>query len=83
MVDTNRWYNCADENPKKKGKYLLMVGNRNRAAGYTELGIMESFWNGYTWGINDSYVVCKWKHMKPGEIDKYPDFEKNSRRIGA
>lgn len=81
MTDINRWYECKYENPKKKGKYLLMVGIRNKIAGYTELGIIESFWNGYEWGVKDSFVVCKWKYMKPGELDKYPNFEKNLRRV--
>lgn len=70
MVDINRWYECKYDKPNKKGRYLLMVGLRNKAAGFTEIGVIESYWNGHAWGVKDRYVQLKWKYMKPGEIEK-------------
>lgn len=81
MIDINRWYECRYEKPKKRGKYLLLVGIRNKQTGHTDIGVIESFWNGQSWATKDSYALLKWKYIKPGEIDKYPDFEKNNRRI--
>lgn len=80
MVDIKRWYNFINEKPNKKGKYLVLVGLPNKMAGYTELGIVESVWNGNRWDVDPNYIICKWKYKKPGEIDKYPDFNKNVRR---
>lgn len=80
MVDINRWYRCSVENPEKKGKYLLLVGIPNRRAGYTDLGVIEAVWNGKTWNVDERYSLCQWKYKKPGEIDKYPNFEDNLRR---
>ena len=82
MVDMKRWYKCTDQNPKQKGKYLLMVGVRSKVAGHTVIGVIEAYWTGREWDVDNSYALFQWKHIKPGEINKYPDFEKN-RRIGA
>ena len=82
MVDMKRWYKCADQNPKQKGIYLLMVGVRSKIAGHTIIGVVEAEWTGQKWNINDNYATFQWKYRKPGEINKYPDFEKN-RRISA
>lgn len=82
MVDINRWFECKYDNPDKKGKYLLMIGLVNRMAGHTNTGIIEAYWDGKTWVVsNRNYVFFKWKYIRPGEIDKYPNFEKNNRHI--
>lgn len=80
MVDITKWYECIKEQPTKKGKYLLMVGVRDRLAGHTNTGIIEAFWNGQAWDVRPSYVTFKWKYIKPGEKDKYPDFERNGKK---
>lgn len=77
MVDINRWFECITEQPSKKGKYLLMVGLKDRTSGCYELGVVESFWNGKNWDVHPLYSRCKWKYRKPGEIEKYPDFNNN------
>lgn len=81
MIDINRWYVCNELQPKRKGKYLLMVGIRNQTSGHTDIGIIESYWNGHVWNANDLYIRYKWKYIQPGDIKKYPDFEKNNRRV--
>lgn len=80
MANLNTWNDCRNIKPKKKGTYLLMVGVRNSYIGYTEIGIIDAFWNGIDWGVNEKYALFKWKKACPGEIDKYPDFETNNRR---
>lgn len=81
MVDINRWYYCKDRKPEKRGVYLLMVSIANRKAGFSNIGIIKAYWNGKAWNIEDKYSACQWKYMKPGEIDKYPDFMKNNIKI--
>lgn len=81
MVDLNRWYECRYEKPKNKGKYLLLVGITDKVTGYSNIGVIEAWWNGKTWNVKDNYSRIKWKYMRPGEINKYPDFEKNNQKI--
>jgi len=81
MVDISRWYECVNEDPKKRGKYLLLVGLRDKQSGATNIGIIESFWNGHAWDCKEEYIPMKWRYNKPNEICKYPDFEKNNRRV--
>lgn len=80
MSKNEVWYDCKNKKPTKKGMYLLMVGSRNSYVGYTELGVIEAFWNGTEWGVNDTYALFKWRHYSSGEINRYPDFETNNRR---
>ena len=40
MLDINRWFMCNEEQPKNKGKYLLMVGIRDKQSGYLNIGII-------------------------------------------
>lgn len=81
MLDINRWFMCNEEQPKNKGRYLLMVGIRDKQSGYLNIGIIESNWNGHEWAVADNHICYKWKYMKPDEIKKYPDFIKNNRRV--
>lgn len=74
MIDINKWYTCKSESPKKKGKYLLLVGTRTKSAIHTDIGIVEAHWNGKIWEVDSEYSKIKWKYIKPGEIDSYPDY---------
>lgn len=81
MVDLNRWYECRTEKPKNKGKYLLLVCVPDRLSGHSNIGVIESWWNGKTWDIKEEYRTMRWKYTRPGEINKYPDFVKNNQKI--
>lgn len=81
MVDINRWYDSKLESPKNKGKYLLLVSVADRLTGHSNIGVIESLWNGKAWSIKEEYRVIKWKYSRPGEINKYPDFERNNQKI--
>lgn len=82
MVDIKTWYSCRFNRPSKKGKYLLMVGRRHKTAGHTETGVIESYWNGHNWSLSDNRLIpMQWKYIQPNELEKYPDFMKNSRRV--
>lgn len=81
MIDINRWFMCNEEQPKNKGRYLLMIGIRDKQSGHLNIGIIESNWNGHEWAVGDNHICYKWKYMKRDEIKKYPDFIKNNRRV--
>lgn len=81
MVDIKRWYFFKDHKPEKKGLYLLMISIPNKKAGFSNIGIVKSYWNGRSWDIDNKYSPCQWKYMRANEIEKYPDFMNNNIKI--
>lgn len=80
MKDIDRWKICSNEEPPRRGRYLLLVGKPIGNAGYFQTGVIECLWNGKVWDTIEDFAKISWKYIKPGDIDKYPDFEKTIRR---
>lgn len=70
MVDINKWSSCVSCNPKKRGKYTLMIGKREH--NWTNINVITGEWNGKKWLLDNDHVAIKWTYTKPGSIDKYP-----------
>lgn len=77
MVDINRLYKCKDQNPKKKGEYMLIASKKSVIGNWHTLYTFNADWNGHKWNIPDNYKPVEWKFLRPEDIEKYGPMEIN------
>ena len=69
LVDINKWHK-ANDNPKKKGRYLLMIGVRQ--LGHLNISVTECNWNKKNgWNLPEGVVSMKWKYITEADKKKY------------
>lgn len=82
LVDINKWYSTKDNPPKKKGRYLLMIGVRE--LNHLNISVTECNWNSRDkWNLPEGAVPMQWKYITNSDKEKYIGRkEYDNRNIG-
>lgn len=64
MIDIDSWFRCVETKPKKKGKYMLVIGKKAGVGSWLDIDTIYCMWNGHVWILTDGYVPIQWKYIK-------------------